>query len=730
MVAVHLNCGGLGLSFSGGQTGDMVRLIDSLDTARGDPSKDIHFALELGRLFDSIAQGESLREDTRLHLEEMEGEYLLPDLVEHLEVWYREEDFEAAQEALTHLQAGFDDAVDNDWLQVATQYLHRLISLKAGLAGHEASDEMDQALDFLEHNHSQVSSQFVTPVIEIVLTNLDAVSPSDVASWEQLLEDIAASHRSANRFDQQREFLRLLRQLHVKQGDSTDDVEEQLIESYRAKANLAATDSRMRKSDILQSGVSECGPYMSDSTKREWKQEALQARRQGSQEELVELSLDDLDVDGLDGESLEEAAFEEMEEITQAYVDWFKDIEDTWGSSTYALYCLALSPSLIPDPNRIRLTTEQYVFTELAQRQIISPEAHTYSVDPSNVDAIPSSYSRAAATRMSTLGNALYRLMKEGHLSISNFIALFRIGDSLSPDTEAFLTDALVDLFDDNHVQALFVLVPHLEAVIVDTMESIGRPAYTITEQGTQQQLLGGLFIEDRDLFGSDYAMYLRYRYTSREGTNLRNRLSHGQLRYPNATYLNSVLTLFDIVKCLITLNSAPYLARFSIPNRTLSPSTHYNQTTDLSLFTDLNRQIIGHGRSEDDHTIVVLRENRHDEITECFVDNGGIDRYRIDGIGHTREDLQSEIDRLREDHPTIPQKIEYTWLDRGDLILEALMGLIEEEMDADTDSLSKEKLFEKAQTRGIDESTARFSLDQLEDNGEIDQSEDTVALK
>lgn len=106
-------------------------------------------------------------------------------------------------------------------------------------------------------------------------------------------------------------------------------MEEQLIESYGAKADLAATDSHMRKSDILESGVSECGPYMSDAIKGEWKQEALQARRRGSQKELVELSLNDLNADGLEGESLEEAVFEEMEEITQAYVDWFKDIEDT-----------------------------------------------------------------------------------------------------------------------------------------------------------------------------------------------------------------------------------------------------------------------------------------------------------------------------------------------------------------------------------------------------------------
>lgn len=707
----------------------MVRLSDSFDRAQGNPEKDIHFALELGRLFDSMEQGEDLREDTRLHLEEMEGEYLLPDLVNHLEEWYGEEEFGSAQEALSLLEDGINDAVDNNWLRVATQYHHRLISLKAGLGGHDASDKIEQALDFLEQNHPSISSQFITPVIEIVLTNLDDVASSDINQWEQVIEDIVSSHRSAKQFDQQREYLRLLRRLKAKQDESTDAVEEQLIDSYRDEADLTATDSDLRKSNILQSGISECSQYMSNATKREWKQEALQARRQGSQNELAELNLDDLDVDGFDDESLEEAVFQEMEEITQAYVEWFKEIEETWGSSTYALYCLALSRSLIPDPNRIRLSTEQYVFTELVQRRIISPESHTYSVDPSDVETIPSSYSRAAASKMSTLGNALYRLMKEGHLSVTDFIALFRVGNSLSPDTEAFLTDALFDLFDDNHVQALFVLVPHLEAVIVDTLNSIGRPAYTVTEQGTQQQLLGGLFIEGSDLFGSDYAIYLRYRYTSREGANLRNRLSHGQLRYQNATYLNSVLTLFDIVKCMITLNSAPFLSRFSIPNRTLSPSTHYSQPTDLSLFTDLNRQIIGHGQSEDGHSILVLRENRHDEVTELFVDNGRIERYRIDGIGHSRDELQTEVDQLREDHPIIPQEVNYTWFDRDDLILEAIMDIIEEETGTEADSINKETLFEKAQTRGIDESTARFSLSLLEDDGEIEQSEEIVSI-
>lgn len=47
-------------------------------------------------------------------------------------------------------------------------------------------------------------------------------------------------------------------------------------------------------------------------------------------------------------------------------------------------------------------------------------------------------------------------------------------------------------------------------------------------------------------------------------------------------------------------------------------------------------------------------------------------------------------------------------------------MDITKEEIDPDTDSLSKEKLFEEAQTRGIEETTARFTLDRLKDDGEM----------
>lgn len=266
--------------------------------------------------------------------------------------------------------------------------------------------------------------------------------------------------------------------------------------------------------------------------------------------------------------------------------------------------------------------------------------------------------------------------------------------------------------------------MPHLEATIVDTLQSIGRPAYTIIDDGTQQQLLGGLFIDGSDLFGRHYAIYLRYRYTSREGMNLRNRLAHGQLRYRNANYLNTVQTLFDILKCLITLNSADYLNYFGIPQRTLSPTTQHDRETDLSLFTDLNKQIIGYGTSTEGHALVVMRENSHEDRTELFVDRGRIHRYRIDGTGLTRDEIRDEIDQLRDDYPNIPDTIDYTWLDQNDLILHTIMDVIDDQTAALADALSRHTIIEHAKVRGVDESTTRFALRRLEERGDITTTE------
>ena len=112
---------------------------------------------------------------------------------------------------------------------------------------------------------------------------------------------------------------------------------------------------------------------------------------------------------------------------------------------------------------------------------------------------------------------------------------------------------------------------------------------------------------------------------------NLRNRLTHGQLRYNNANYLNAVLLLFDILKCMITINSSAYITYFGVPSQALTSATNYGRDLDLSLYTDLNKQLIGYVRSDDDHTILVLRQDPHNDRIKLFVDRGSINHYDID---------------------------------------------------------------------------------------------------
>ncbi|UWG49211.1 hypothetical protein AArcCO_4036 (plasmid) [Halalkaliarchaeum sp. AArc-CO] len=696
----------------------MVRLLDALDRARSDPEKESHYALQLDRLFDAVRESSRLSENTRLQLDEMEDDNPLPELVDDLSEWYDDNQFQSALDALDQLETAIADAEQKDWLSVAAQYQYRRIQLRAGLQGHNAKDEIEEVLDFLLDHHEAISSTFITPIIEIVIENLDDLSESIKDRWVVLLENIADTHRANNRFNQERESRRLLRQFKQQDGRDTADVERTLIESYQTEASLMASKSQLQKADILQSGVAECGEYMDDEQRRDWKQEALQARRSGIESELTQIPIENLSEE--DGDSLEDALLQEMEQNTETLVEWFKQVKQETGSSAYALYCLVFSSKLIPDVNKMRLTSEEFVISQLVQRRIYSPEAHSLAIDPTEVETIPNAYAQHAGSTMTSLGNALYQLINEGHLTPADVFQLFWIGDSLSPDTGAFLTDGILDLYDGNHLQALFVLMPHLEAAIVDTLQSIGRPAYSIVDRGTRQQLLGGLFRNGTEIFGQHYAVYLRWRYTSRQGMNLRNRLTHGQLRYSNANYLNAVLLLFDILKCMITINSSAYFTYFGVPSQALTPATNYGRDLDLSLYTDLNKQLIGYGQSDDGHTILVLRQDSYDDQIELFVDRGSINHYDIDTTDLTRDELIDRIDDLRADHPSIPENVDYTWLDTDDLVLHTIQKIIDEALDSPADSITQEAVLDTATTRGIDESTGRFALSMLDDRGEI----------
>lgn len=141
----------------------MARLLDALDRARNNPEKDTHLALQLDRLFEAVENEEELSEDVKLHLEEMAVDYLLPEIVTNLTEWYHDSDFQAALDGLDGLEDGITNAEEHNWESVAAEYHYWRIKLRADLQGHDADDEIEDVLAFLETHHETISSNFITP---------------------------------------------------------------------------------------------------------------------------------------------------------------------------------------------------------------------------------------------------------------------------------------------------------------------------------------------------------------------------------------------------------------------------------------------------------------------------------------------------------------------------------------------------------------------------------------
>lgn len=223
--------------------------------------------------------------------------------------------------------------------------------------------------------------------------------------------------------------------------------------------------------------------------------------------------------------------------------------------------------------------------------------------------------------------------------------------------------------------------------------------------------------------------MYLRWRHTNREGMNLRNRAAHGQLRYANANYLNAILTIYDIIRIMMQINSSAYLRVFGPPENALTAkTTNYGEEIDLSLYTDLNKQVIGYGEADDQHSFIVVRSHRNEDVIELFVEKGRVSRYEIGHLGLNEDEIRSRIGLLGSEYIEIPTDVEYTWL-TDQKVSDDLIEIIEDISDNESGEVQKESIFEQARTKGIDESTARMAFHQLEDGRDIEQSDDTVSL-
>lgn len=695
-------------------------LLKNYEKALHSPDNDYHLAFELERIFEVLHDGEELNP----HIKNKEAEKLdvfqLHDLLEAMDSWFVEGKFSSIQNILDLLDDHIDAAIGQDWYAVTATFHIEKIQLKGGLSGHDPQQEIVEALAFLEDNLGETSTNRIQALVELVLDNADYLTDDEVRAWADLCDRWADLLGSENQFMQERQAISYQIALKNEIGDDVDDDQQRMVDSYDKEAELKGKNSSLLLATVLEQGLKQCVEFLSKDKKKEWKRKALDARREGFNE-MTEITLD---------EDVQEALVEESRTNIKRVADWVKDVVDIYSHSTYALYCLLCSDGYVPSYEQAMLVQEGFVAPRMFQTRVTSPEGHSIGVNPSLMDnpesrRIPTSYVYDVRNKNIILTSALYRLFDDDVISEFDFYLLFEVSD-ISDNTKAFLTDAVIDLFDGRYIRSFALAINRLEGAIVDTRDEMGMDFSALTEEGTQQQALGGLLEDLNELVDEEYLIYLITNYTDGRGNNYRNRWAHGQMKYRELGFQMASITIFDTVKTILQMNPTPFVAQFSLPSRTISKQT--KEGLDVGNFLEDEHEILAYGYEA--KTGVIVAENLDTDETNFRVVRGGIFQdYPISGIDQGRDEIERQIECLKVPAPDLPDDIELVWVETDEEIQSHLLNIVRALNEHPTEESSLEQVMDAAHLYGIGPEMTESMLDVLVSDGKLRRHGDVYSV-
>ncbi|MBP1986778.1 hypothetical protein [Halolamina salifodinae] len=691
---------------------------EELERAQRDPEKDISLAHRLKNIFETLEEGADLNPYQREEVENVDYFPLL-ELVEALKKWHTEQDFEKAREALTLLDEHIEIAFEAEWYRLITVQYYRKSKLKAGLSGHDPEDELQDTLEFLDTYYCDVLTHQIRPIIELVDENANSISEAQIEDWISLCADVAEKERDDNRLMDERTFLSLQILLKDNISEGVEGERERLIASFEEEAEFKGKRSQLVKASVLEQGLTRCAEFLSDEKTEEWKREALEARRTGVEEEMTSMEVDD---------ELHKAVIEDSQSKSEAIAEWVNETIEMGGHPTYALYCLLCSDWYIPSYEESVKTEQGLAVPQIFSTEFTSPEGHKIGTNPAMREAdeddkrIPRGYVREIAKSNNIVAGALYRLIESNTIREHDFYTLLDIAP-LTPHTQAFLTDAVINLYEENYVESLAISIPHFEGAIIDTLDQMGQSISALKPDGTQQRSFGGLLRYLEGDLESEYRLYLETNYTEGRGPNLRNRWSHGQFKYFNAHFVPASITLLDILKTVIELRPTPYTAVFGLPTRTISKNEE--KAIDVSQYAD-PENVRAYGISDGIAVIVAETEDR----TEFEVIRGRISQdHGLTDTGLSRGEVERHIDLLKDPTANLPDDIELTWVETSEEVQEHLRDIINSLNERTGEACTREKIWKAARKYGVSEEQAKTALEALLDEGEAEETESRIAI-
>ncbi|MFA1610069.1 hypothetical protein [Halobellus rubicundus] len=512
---------------------------DKLEQARISPEEDYHLKGDIRRALRAI---ESDRNHSGLIEEELGS--LDPDhpvyrLIDSIRVWEGSdhEEFEsgvrAALEALDDL---YELALEEEWYSVASYALLKSIEYREGLGGFDATEQFDEVLNFFyDHFYggSEVDLGQLGDHVEKMLEHLDEMEEDNISKLSRLVEDRAQQLRENRQYMAERDYLDYYITIKNHLGENVSEEESRLVESYEDELEQKSSANSMLKADILERGVSRCQSFLPDEKENEWRLRIRELNKQAREE--MPATEHEVDL---------------SEDITRI-VDHFKQVQSKT-SSWEALVNLLYQPIGQGNFEEALENIDEAPAANMLPKNVISSEGDSIGFEPGmNQDGerAPTGYIAGLRASNHTLAVALRRLIDQKLLSESDFYMVLTLLPGIAIQDEAFLTDTIINLFEERYAEAVHLAVPRLESVTANVYEEMGKAVTKNQGQLYRQKGLGGLFKLIEEDISTNFGKYLQYRYTDTAGQNIRNQVAHGQIKYSAANFKQASTLLFDIYR-------------------------------------------------------------------------------------------------------------------------------------------------------------------------------------
>lgn len=494
-------------------------------------------------------------------LDSTSAEHPLLDALHGYQLWVSDQDYEnGAERALEKYEEGFEEALGEGWLNVASWALTSLIELADSL-NHENRMQRgaEQAVELLEENYSGLDTNegAAGRILDAISeANLQSIDNQTLDRLVEICWTRAEYTNKKQNHHSQRKYLRRLRRIQNQREKSIEDVEEALIESYEDEIEFQRTRGYLVTAATIEEAITECEPFADEETLNRWRLEKREANKEGIEEKMKSVGWEVSD---------EEA--ENFETIVSTLIGAFEDIA-TQHSPEAAFMGLVKAPVLLPQLEREEPSqrpeedSDEFATAsihEIFPRRLMTHEGDSVSDEVSDID-IPDSYNIDARLSTALTARVVYKLINQELIREHHFYTLLESIEGATVDDKAFLTHFIIAFFEDRHPEAIHLGMARLEGLMKHQLEAAGT-AVTGSKRGEDlPKSLGGIVNRLDGLVDDEYVTYLRFRYHDLAGEALRNRTAHGDLRYKEAHFDISASILVEIFR------STAYISQIETP--------------------------------------------------------------------------------------------------------------------------------------------------------------------